>query len=124
MPENPRLDIMGFPEIVPGEKNEAGHLVGRPPKEVATILKKLTQTTVVNLSGEQQSVNVDKMSSNDLAVLNSYAAELAGVPGCKIRAIYGCGSCVTTMCNPSPESTFCRYGNLVITDCDRQCWFC
>src|SRR5258708_3940714 len=106
----PVLDKMGFPAIALGERNEAGQLCGKPLESFSKIVKRLTGTTLVSHSADSQSVTADKLSQEDLAILNSFAAEVAGVERCTIRAIYGCGSC-DGRCKPSREGPTCRYGN-------------
>lgn len=116
-------DRFGFPEIVEGELNEAGQICGKPPAEVNTILKRLMGTIMVSLSGEIQSLSADRISSEDLEILNGYAAKLGKSANCTIRAIYGCGSCIKGVIIHHGEVTT-RYGNWVETDCGPQCWYC
>jgi hypothetical protein len=121
-------DAFGFEPLEAGATNEAGHLLGIPPKDVRDIVNKLSSSfryTIGGKGGEERIAATD-VAGEELEILNKYAAQLAGVAACTVRAIYGCGSCSLGCRRGGGDEIiiFCKEGNLVETDCGVQCWYC
>lgn len=116
------FERFGLPLPVNGERNEEGHITGTPPEEVREILKKINRVSEVTFSGKQvvNKAAADLLSESDIELLNSYAASLAGVADCPVRAIFGCWSCESRCTRPAAGIRW--GGNLVETDCGTQCW--
>jgi hypothetical protein len=111
-----------------GQRNEEGDLCGIPPVEIQQIIKRLSaSSTLVNIGESERqevsSIPAEQLSEGERQLLDSFAATLAGVQECRIRAIYGCASC-TLGCTGGHGEPICHRGNRVITDCGRQCWYC
>src|SRR5271166_3434782 len=83
--------VLHFPD---GTVNLRGQRCAHPPKQVHEILRRLqAASVVVKIGGGAPRVAADDINSDDLAVLNTFASEVAGKLDCKIRAIFGCASC-------------------------------
>ncbi len=128
MKKKPIVELLDtFPD---GEKNKKGMVCGTPPKKVAEVIGRLTPSPLLLIDGDNQlnrGGTASRISKRDLKILNDYAAKLAGVDDCKIRAIYGCGSCplgCRRIGGLQGELEYQILGNRVVTDCGEQCWRC
>ena len=109
----------------PGTVTQQGHLTAHAPKEVTDILRKLLPTRwTVGHNGVLNTSPTINLEQAEIGVLEAFAAHVAGVDECKIRAIEGCHSCYLGGRLIGKGCYISHWGNLVHTDCGLQCWHC
>lgn len=105
--------------------NDEGQLCARPTGEAARILRSLRVRARKKVIAEPDAkFPIQELSDADMAVLNAFAAQVAGKTDCKVRSIDGCHSCFMGTSTAGHHTRCDRWGNLVHTDCGLQCWLC
>jgi hypothetical protein len=128
-PRWPKTSDLDEPWPGQGTITEDGCRIGYPATDVREILAKLNHVQLVRIGREHtlDGSHLLLLDSADQATLNRFASEVAGVEGCTVRAIYGCGSChlgCRWVGPPGDRDRICFRGNRVVTDCGQQCWYC
>jgi hypothetical protein len=110
----------------PNAYSSDGDVMATPTPEVAAILRRINESEgkfiKLGVDSRKAPIALEKFSAEELDTLGKFAASVAGVAECKIRAIFGCCSCMRGTGGHGEPPDDC--GNRVETDCGRQCWFC
>lgn len=110
-------------------RDACGNVFVMPPVEVRKILAKLPIGTKRLSIGSKNQKTL--FADNEIATLQDYAAQLFGSADCKLRAVFGCGSCPSTFFSRASggpkEKLICEYERLYnrfVTDCGERCVYC
>ena len=96
--------------------NEVVSLILRAetPEHIRSLVESLFRSKYAEERSAQNSISAGEIPTDDLQILNAFAASVAQVRDCNVSVIYDCGSCHT---GGQP-------GELVRTDAGSQCWSC